>query len=59
MSLLMEALKQQQTGPTAPNAAPGLSVNDNGLNVQGIGQGSGQGWKVLALAGKCWRWYCW
>jgi hypothetical protein len=49
MSLLMEALKQQQTGPTAPNAAPGLSVNDNGLNVQGIGQGSGQGWKVLAL----------
>jgi len=42
MSLLMEALKQQQAGPTAPNVPPVL----NGDAGQSAG---GQGWKVLAL----------
>lgn len=42
MSLLMEALKQQQSGPTAPNAIPGAIH-------QKAGQGNSQGWKVLAL----------
>jgi len=42
MSLLMEALKQQQTGPTAPHSSTGL----NGHTEQSAG---GQGWKVLAL----------
>lgn len=42
MSLLMEALKQQQTGPTAPNVAAVL----NGHEGQ---TGGGQGWKMLAL----------
>ena len=43
MSLLMEALKQQQAGPTAPNAASGYAGGETGQPNQG------QGWKVLAL----------
>jgi len=42
MSLLMEALKQQQTGPIAPNATAGMAGNDGA-------QLHGRGWKVLAL----------
>lgn len=43
MSLLMEALKQQQTGPTAPNATAVFN-GDHGQSG-----GGSQGWKVLAL----------
>ena len=43
MSLLMEALKQQQAGPTAPNAASGYAGGETGQPNQG------QGWKILAL----------
>lgn len=42
MSLLMEALKQQQNGPMAPNAGIGIVGHE-------IGQPHGRGWKVLAL----------
>lgn len=45
MSLLMEALKQQQNGPTAAQPALGVTALQNGSN----GQGNGQGWKILAL----------
>lgn len=42
MSLLMEALKQQQTGPTAPKISPGLVA-------EAAESSNGRGWKVLAL----------
>jgi general secretion pathway protein B len=45
MSLLMEALKQQQNGPTAPQPQAGYAVTDSGLS----GRSTGQGWKLLAL----------
>jgi hypothetical protein len=45
MSLLMEALKQQQNGPTAPQPQAGYAATDSGLG----GRSAGQGWKILAL----------
>ncbi len=41
MSLLMEALKQQQNGPIAPNAVAGVAGHE--------AEQHGRGWKVLAL----------
>ena len=34
MSLLMEALKQQQNGPTAPQSQTGYSVSDSASTEQ-------------------------
>ena len=45
MSLLMEALKQQQNGPTAPQPQAGYAATESGLS----GRSAGQGWKILAL----------
>jgi len=45
MSLLMEALKQQQNGPTAPQPHPSYGAADSGLSSRS----TGQGWKILAL----------
>jgi general secretion pathway protein B len=62
MSLLMEALKQQQSGSTAPTAGAvgamqGAAIGSTQGPAQGamqnsgqsLGQSSGQGWKTLAL----------
>ena len=49
MSLLMEALKQQQNGPTAPQSQTGYSVSDGAMDSGLSGRSAGQGWKILAL----------
>ena len=45
MSLLMEALKQQQNGPTAPQPHPGYAAAESVLSDRS----TAQGWKILAL----------
>jgi general secretion pathway protein B len=45
MSLLMEALKQQQNGPTPPQPHTGYGATESGLSARS----AGQGWKILAL----------
>ncbi len=50
MSLLMEALKQQQSGAAESTAGPVGHAQSRAPEFgQGAGQNSGQGWKLLAL----------